>query len=200
MLEIDLKFAHTYEVEELRDFPGTGKFPFPLLYFPPPKTRPEHEGVWLKVNPSTGAPWIGVFAFGYQSPPAISRVVSSPDPGRICVISRGGGYFVKADQPAVWEKIPLMPVLDVRSVSESKLIVFSGFTNLAAYGSDGLVWESPRICWDELKIVTVTSDTIEGTGCDPASATNHESRFIVDLRTGRSLLPSPVSIDGKPLW
>ena len=200
MLEVDLKFAHTYEVEELRDFPGTGKFAVPLLYFPPPKARPEHDGLWLKVSPSTGAPWIGVFAFGYESPVAISRIVSSPDPNRICVISKGGAYIVKVDQPEVWEQIPLMPVLDVRPIPEDKLLVFSDFIRLAAYGRDGLAWRSPRVCWDELKIVRVTPDAIEGMGVDPTNSITREMRFVIDLKTGRSLLPSPTSIEGKPIW
>ena len=200
MLEIDLRFVHTYEVEELRDLPGTGKFAFPLLYFPPPKTRPEHDGLWLKVSPDYGGPWIGVFAFGYQSPPAISRVVSSPDPNRVCVISKGGAYIVTANHPEVWETIPVMPVLDVRLIPENELLVFSDFTSLAAYGRRGPVWKSPRVCWDELKIVNVTSSTVEGTGYDPTNKITPETRFIVDLQTGRSLISPPVSIDGKPIW
>jgi hypothetical protein len=200
MLEIDLKSTHSYEVEELRDFPGTGKFAFPLIYFPPPKSRPEHEGLWLKVSLSNGAPWIGVFAFGYQSPIAISRVVSSPDPNRICVISQGRAYIVKADQPNVWEEIPLLPVQDVRSIPANGLLVFTDFTGLAAYGSSGLVWKSPQVCWDELKIVRITPETIEGIGYDPTNSITREMRFVIDLKTGRSLLPSPTTIAGKPIW
>jgi hypothetical protein len=200
MVEIDLTFAHTYEVEEIGDFPGTGRFAVPLLYFPPPRTRPEHNGLWLKVSPSGGKPWIGVFAFGYQSPPSISRVISSPDPHRVCVISKGGAYIVKVDQPEVWEEIPLIPVLDVRQIPENRLLVFSDFTRLAAYGIDGLAWRSPQVCWDGLKIDRVTRDTIEGTGYDPTFSVKPEFRFVVDLKTGRSLIPSPVSVDGKLIW
>jgi len=89
-------------------------------------------------------------------------------------------------------------VLEVRSIPDHKILVFGDFTRIAAYGSSGLVWRSPRVCWDELKIVAITYDTIEGTGYDPT--TLGESRFLVDLKTGRSLLPSPVSTDGKPVW
>jgi hypothetical protein len=197
MLELDLTFPHTYEVEEVREFPGTGKFSVPLHYFPPPKSRPEHNGLWLKLKASDTA-WIGVFAFGISSD--VSRVVSTPDSKRICVISKGGAYLVKADQPDIWEQIPVMPVVDVRPIPEQKLLVLSDFIRLAACGSGGLVWRSPRVCWDGLKIVNVTHDTIEGTGYDPTNSITHELRFVVDLKTGRSLLPSPVSVDGKPIW
>jgi hypothetical protein len=46
----------------------------------------------------------------------------------------------------------------------------------------------------------VTDETIEGTGYDPTNSNTHESRFIVDLKTGRSLLPAPLSTEGKPVW
>jgi hypothetical protein len=198
MLELDLTLPHSYEVEEVREFPGTGKFSVPLVYFPPPKSRPEHNGLWLRVRAASGRAWIGVFAFGHS--PAFSRVVSTFDSDRMCVVSQGAAYIAKAEEPEVWEQIPLMPVLDVRSIPEDQLLVFSDFTRLAAYGSDGLVWRSPQVCWDGLKIVNVTRDTIEGTGYDPTNSITHESRFVVDLKTSRSLLPSPVSIDGKPIW
>jgi hypothetical protein len=198
MLETDFEFSHSYEVEEVGEFPGSGKFAVPQLFFPPPKGRPEHDGLWLKIKSASGRAWIGVFAFGYSSPPAFSRVVSSPDQDRVCVISKGAAYLVKADELEVWEKIRLIPVLDVRPVPEEKLLVLSDFTRLAAYGCNGLVWQSPQVCWDRLKIANVTHETIEGTGYDPTIS--RESRFKVDLKTGRSLLPSPLSTDGKPLW
>jgi hypothetical protein len=198
MLEVDLAFPHSYEVEEIPELPGTGKFDVPVLYFPRPKNRPEHDGLWLKIRTASGKSWVGVFAFGYQSPPAFSRVVSFPNQDRACIISRGAAYVVNADEPETWEQLPLVPVLDARLIPEHQLLVLADFTRLAAYGRSGLAWQSPRVCWDELKILNVTHDTIEGIGYDPTNL--GPSRFAVDVKTGRSLLPSPVSTDGKPLW
>jgi hypothetical protein len=198
MLEIDLALPHSYEIEEVLELPGTGTFDTPLLYIPQPKNRPEHDGLRLKIRAAGGKSWVGVFAFGYQSPPAFSRVVSLPDPNRACVISRGAAYVVKTDEPEIWEQIPVLPVLDIRLIPEHELLVLADFTRLAAYGNSGIAWRSPQVCWDELKILSVTDDTIEGIGYDPTNL--GESRFAVDIRTGRSLHPSPVSTDGKPLW
>ena len=200
MLEINLALPHSYEVQELGELPGTGKFTVPLIFIPPPKNRPEHSGLWLKVSSTGGRSWIGVFRFGYTSPPAFSRVVSSPDPNRVCVISNGAAYVVKADEPEVWEKIPIIPVLDVRLIPEHSLLVFSDYTRLAAYGSSGLAWRSLRVCWGGLKIDNVTHEIIEGRGDDPTNSTTHQSRFVVDVKTGNSLLPPPFSTDGKPVW
>src|SRR6476469_7399582 len=174
MLDIDLTLPHSYEIEEVPELPGTGKFDVPLLYFPRPKTSREHDGLWIKIRAARGTPWIGVFAFGYSSPPAFSRVVSTLDPNRVCVISNGAAYIVKADEAETWEEVPVIPVLDMRLLPEHQLLVFSDFNRLTAYGSNGFVWRSPRVCWDELKIIRVTHDTIEGTGHDPTNSFSNE--------------------------
>jgi hypothetical protein len=118
----------------------------------------------------------------------------------LCVISKGGGYLVNADSPESWEEVRACPVIDFRLLPEHQLLVFSDFTGLAAYGGNGLVWRSPRVCWDDLKITKVTSETVEGTGYDPTNSFKQEMRFAVDLKTGRSVISPPVSIDGKAVW
>jgi hypothetical protein len=200
MLEIDLSTAHSYKVEELAELPGSGGFNISLLYIPQPKNRPEHNGLWLKLTPATGKSWIGVFAFLFESPRSFSRVVSTLDADRVCVISRSAGYIVKVNEPGIWERVAV-PVLDVRLLPEHQLLVLSGYTELVAYGKNGLAWCSPQLCWDELKIVNVTHNTIEGTGYDPTNSLNRESRFAVDIGTGRSLLPCPTTnTEGTPAW
>src|SRR4029077_14457295 len=87
-------------------------------------------------------------------------------------------------------KSPSYPYSMFAHLLEQKLLVFADFTSLAAYGSDKFAWQSPRVCWDELKITKVTSGLIEGTGYDPTNPLT-SSRFAVDAKTGRSLLPSP---------
>jgi hypothetical protein len=200
MLDIDLTLPRSYEIEEVLEFPGTGKFDVPLLYFPRPKRRREHDGLWIRVRAAGGTTWIGVYAFGYSSPPAFSRVVSTLDPNRVCVISNGAAYIVKADEPETWEQVPVIPVLDMRLLPEHQLLVFTDFTRLTAYASNGFAWRSPQVCWDELKIIKVTHDTIEGTGYDATNSFSNEMRFAVDIKTGRSLFPSPRSVDGTHLW
>ena len=110
MLETDFVFPHSYEVEGVPELPGTGKFGLQVLYFSEPSHRPEHNGMWLKIVPATGKSWIGVFAFLFDSPDSFSRVVSTPDPKRVCIISRSAGYIVKVEEPEIWEKI-VIPVL-----------------------------------------------------------------------------------------
>jgi hypothetical protein len=195
MVDIDLKFPHSYEIEEIPELPGAGNFDVPVHYFPNTKTRPEHDGIWLRVRQATGQSWIGVFDFGFGT---ISRVISTPAEDRVCVVSRGAAYIVEADKPGNWELLHALPVRDVRVIQEHQLIVFADFTRLIAYGNNQLAWKSPRLCWDDLQIVCVNGNKIEGVGSDPTNS--GYSSFSVDIRTGKSLFPEPVSIEGKPVW
>jgi hypothetical protein len=197
MLESDFAFLHDYAVEGFGELPGTGVLKEPLIYFPRPKGRAEHNGEWLRVKAKSGKTWAGIFAFG---PGSRTAVISTPEPSTVCIVSRGAGYLVNAEVPEQWEEIGICPVTDFRPMPEHRLLVFSDFTRLAAYGNDGLVWKSPRVCWDELKITRFTNESIEGTGYDPTNSLKPEMQFTVDLKTGRSLFPSPVSADGKPVW
>jgi hypothetical protein len=197
MLEFHFAFPHDYAIEEFGELPGTGILKEPLIYFPRPRGRAEHNGEWLKVKAKSGKMWAGVFALG---PGSRTAVISTPEPNTVCVVSKGAGYLVNAEAPEHWEEIGVCPVTDFRPMLEHKLLVLSDFTRLAAYGNDGLVWKSPRVCWDELKITRVTNESIEGTGYDPTDSLKPEMQFAVDLKTGRSLFSSRVSADGKPVW
>lgn len=192
MIEFDFTLPHSYEVDEMSALPGTGKLDAPVIFIPSPKNRPEHDGFWLQLKGASGRRWIGVFAYGGSR---LSRVIATPEPHRVCVISKGAGYFVKVDDPEAWETIPVLPVLEARPIPERNVLIFSDFTRLAAYGEHGLVWRSQRLCWDDLKVSNVTNGVIEGTGYDPTNSSIRELRFAIDLNTGRSLLPSPFSAD-----
>ncbi|HMD38163.1 MAG TPA: hypothetical protein VKH15_02715, partial [Candidatus Acidoferrum sp.] len=109
MLEIDLSLAHSYEIEKIGDFPGTGKFRDQVIHFPRPKDGREGSGLWLKVKAANGKSWVGVFALGYSSSTGFSRVVSLPDPDRVCVIANGAAYIVKVNEPEIWDQVPLIP-------------------------------------------------------------------------------------------
>ena len=191
-VEVDFTFPHSYEVQELQELPATGKLDVPLLYIPQPKTRSEHDGVWLKIRSSNGEPWVGVFAFGYSSPSAVSRVISTPDPEALCVVSRGAAYIVRPDEPNAWQQMRVLPIIDVRVLPEHQMLLLADYTKLIALGNGGVLWKSSGLCGDDLKILRITSKVVEGTGYGPASS--GESRFSVDIKTGRSLL-RPTSLE-----
>src|SRR5579871_255470 len=130
----ELLFPHRYEIKQVDDLPGSGSWPHPVHFFPGLKDRPEHDGEWIQIIPASGQPWIGVFRFGHPQPPAISKVLSTPDPDRLCMVSAGAVYQVRTDSPQQCEQLNIDPVTDVRAIPECALIVFATFHKLMALG------------------------------------------------------------------
>ncbi|MBD0372901.1 MAG: hypothetical protein ICV60_18800 [Pyrinomonadaceae bacterium] len=182
-VRLDLSFPHRFEVEVAEELP-----PAPAsinhVYFPLATEGGGKDGITVKVSPYEGQPWLGTFAFRDDSQQASTGVFSHPDDLSLCVVSRGQGYIVRADEPRVWSLIQTCyPIFDVRAVPEARLLLFADLTAISAYGPKGVVWTTPRLSWDGLKITHVTSTHIKGLAWD--SPQNREVEFIVDLKTGQ---------------
>lgn len=180
MFECDLTFPHSYRLTAPPELPGSGKGELAVYYYPPPSVRPERNGLWVRCCPEFGDDWIGVFANEYGSPPAVSRVLSTPDPNRLCVISGGRGYIVNNLRPTEWETIPVFPITYACSVPDRRFLVFSDFGRLTAWNG-GVVWVA-NVAVDGLTITSLTADWIEGYGYDPGLGAN--APFVVEMGTG----------------
>jgi hypothetical protein len=136
----------------------------------------------VEVKPEQGEPWVGVFAFGRLTPKGVSGIFTTPDPDRLCVVAKGAGYLVRADDPSAWEPVAANPVIDVRPILRRGLLVFAEHTRLFAYGPTGLAWRTKQLTWDDLVITEVTDDSIRGEFWDVA--TESAGSFRVRLATG----------------
>jgi len=177
---MDNTFAHSYTCEELIEVPNTAT---PRIYFPGASREGGHDGLTVEVHPAVGQAWIGTFAWGSVSPRGLSGVFTTPDIDRLCVVSRGDGYFVSASDPQAWTRVQATPVMDARLIPAKGLIVFADFTRLWAYGRGGLVWKR-EIGWDSLQITDVTEAIIKGEYWDAPRGVMAD--FAVDLETGSS--------------
>lgn len=185
--DVDLTFTHTYQVQDRFELPGSGESEIPTIYIPP-HNRAEHAGLWLRVRASNGRAWTGVFAYGLGGLFGFSRIMSSPDPDSVIVISKGAAYLIRADDPSSYKQLlPVNPVTDARAIAEQGLVLFASFTKLFAYGPDGVRWESSHLCADCLKILGVDGDTITCSGYDPGGSPD-TIHFDVDLLTGEERL------------
>lgn len=173
-----LPFEHEYECDVLSESTG------PKIYFPGASKEGGRDGLIVSIVPQNRTPWIGVFAFGELSPKGTSGVFSTPNPHRLCVVSRGMAYLVSAHAPEKWEIVPAAPVMDVRCVKKHGIIVFANFTEIIAYGSHGVQWRTARLTWDGMKVVDVTDDVLTGEFWDIQSESTQP--FTIDLKTGES--------------
>ncbi len=180
-IQINLAFPHRYEVEpepELPSKPGEIK----QIYYPGAAEKGGRGGIAVKIMPFEGPIWIGTFASG-NYPKTLSGIFSCPDERSICVVSSGQAYIVRTDAPQSWEEVRPFPVRGVHPILEANLLVFEDFTRLTAYGTGGVVWATPDLSWDGLKITEVTGDQIKGLAWDASQ--EQEVEFLVEVRTGR---------------
>jgi hypothetical protein len=173
-------FAADYSVEVVQDLPHPGTM---RHFYYPPASRSGHDGVTVQVAGTRMEPWIGTFAFGALSPKGISGVFAMPNAGQLCVVSRGRGFVVSATDPATYQELQCHPIVDVRPIPRWRIMIFANFTEMLAYGQDGIQWRTARLSWDGFKITEVTDTCIQGEFWDIRS--EQPATFTVDLATGK---------------
>ena len=78
---VQLEFAHNYEIDLLDELPSSSIIE-EVRYFPSDK-RAGRDGVLLRVRPSNGESWCGMFACGSERSEGFSGVFSCPSP-QVC--------------------------------------------------------------------------------------------------------------------
>lgn len=174
---VDLTFKNNYSVDIVEELVAGERY-----YYPGASTQGGKDGILVKVISLEGKSWLGVFAFGEISSNGISGVYSTPDPNKFCVVSKGAGYIVSSNNPNEWQQVKAIPVMDVRSIKQHKIIVFADYTELLAYDEFGIKWRTERLTYDGFKIIEVTESSLKGEFWNIRNETN--DIFEVDLVTG----------------
>jgi len=151
-------------------------------------------GPILAVAPEVGAPWVGVFNGGdYRVPTvdaAVPRLIAWPDAQSFCVVYRGNAVVVRADEPTATYEIDTYLVTGTFVVEEKGVVVFADFDHLIAYGGDGLLWHSPRLALDDVRVEGIEGDTLIVYGyfatAEPTGPDGGCERFAVDIATGQA--------------
>ena len=136
----------------------------------------------LLVKPQRGGTFLATCALGFTSPSMPKGVFACPNPDDLCAVAGGYAYVVNTLSPERCTQIPLKPVVEVRALEENRLLLFIGFHTLAAWGCEGLAWESARLSWEGIRLTEITKDEVVGFGWD--LKTDREIEFRVNLRTG----------------
>ena len=177
---MNFAFEHRFACELLDEFPA-GLAP---RYMFPSKGASGQDGLIVRMLPEDRRVWIGVFAFGRFGSQGLSNISSTPDPYKVCVVATGAGYIVNTRDPRDWEAVASVPIIDVVSAQTARLIIFADYTELVAYGEDGMKWRTKRLALDGLRIIEVGECTLVGEYEDLRSES--VQRFEVDLLTGSS--------------
>jgi hypothetical protein len=76
----------------------------------------------------------------------------------------GAAYLVDARQPDDYRVLHVLPVLSARIITEQNGLVLSDFITRTLLGGDGELWRSPRLCWDDLRILQIEDGVVSGVG------------------------------------
>lgn len=155
----------------------------PRYYFPGGSSATGHDGMIVRVSPVGGRSWLGVFAFGSPTGDALDLVASTPHLHRLLVVSKGLAVAVRTDMPRDWFEVPISPVCEVLPAPEQKVLVLTGYTQLAGLGEQGIRWVSERVSIDGIRILGIRGNHLAGEASDPTGGT--VVPFSVDLATGR---------------
>jgi hypothetical protein len=178
-VKTDLQLPHDYEVDPDPQLPASRSHGR-LFEFGSDRGAQTRCMVRVQLTGEDG--WIGRFVGEYDEPPAISLVAASPNPRRVCVVCAGTGYLVDVDQPDHFEIVECFPICSVRTVASLELIVFGDFTDLVAYGTQGLAWKATDLVSDELTITNIVDTLLEVDGLN--AATGETLHLTIDARTG----------------
>jgi hypothetical protein len=118
----------------------------------------------LKVTPRSAEPWVGTFAFGYPSPPALTAAFGCPDERMLCVISAGQGYTVMSDDPSRWCQLAPFPIIQALPIPSKRIIVFADLTTLTGYRNEVPLWQTDQLSFDGIDITEIAHGYLKGRG------------------------------------
>ena len=119
----------------------------------------------LKVTNRNFQAWIanfgnGDFGGGYQ-------YHATPNPDIFCAIINGVGYWVDTIHPEKWQEMELLPVKRVIAIPSREMILFHDYTDMMAYGTNGVLWTVNRLSADGIEILEIENDRIVTRVWDP---------------------------------
>ncbi len=136
----------------------------------------------LMVRAEGAGEFLATCALGFRSAEMPTGVWGCPRAEEMCAVAGGYAYVIDTRRPEVSVHVGLRPVVEVREAVEVGLLLFAGFHTVAAWGVDGLLWETGRLSWEGVRLHAVEGAVLRGWGWDVR--TDKEIAFAVDLRTG----------------
>lgn len=185
---IDLIFAHEWEAEVLAARPAI----LPARHFVYPREAEEVERGALEVMVRPGAstaepaqPFLATCALGFRDPAVPTGIWATPNAREICCVAGGYAYVIDTAEPQRFTMMAYRPVLSVVTAVKDERLLFVGHRAIAAWGRDGLAWESEKLSDEGVTIAGIENGVLRGTGWE--MRTDREMAFAIELKTGRSL-------------
>lgn len=172
----DMNFDRTYWCD-FGVLPQVGQ---PALRFSYDFRSSDPPGASVRTQSADGIDWFGEFQRGNAG---TSMACRGPTPGHLTVITDGAAYVVRIDEPEHYLAVAIRPVLEVHRIPSRDILVFVGYSDITAYGSDGQLWFAEGLALDGIGIRSIDSESVIGdaSGDDVSPA----RPFAIDVDTGR---------------
>lgn len=170
-------FPAPYQVRQLDELPPSAQVTELC-----PAAQCSSGGLIFEVNPGDSDSWVG-FArpSSIGSRHAITGLFSTPDPSRLCVITRGTAYLVDVDTRRFSLLARTDPVIFVTSLTDVGLLILATPWQVMAIGPDGPAWQTGRLAIDGLRLDETDGLRLAGVA-DPDSPEPRD--FVIDLLDG----------------
>jgi hypothetical protein len=170
-------FPASYQVRQLDELPASVGVTELC-----PAGRSGAGGLIFEVDPGDSDSWVG-FArpTSIGSRNAVTGLFSTPDPGRLCVITQGAAYLVDVATRRFVLLSQSDPVIFVTSLADVGLLLLATPWRVLAIGCDGPAWRTERLAIDGLRLDEADGSRLVGVA-DPDSPEPQD--FVIDLRNG----------------
>jgi hypothetical protein len=179
------EFSHRWSVEILKTPPMIA--PARQFIYPHQIAGEEDAlargALQLMVRPASGGTFLATCALGFTDPAMPTGVFACPNAVEMCAVAGGYAYIIDTEQPQRSTHITLKPVIEVRPLVAQRLLLLVGFHSMVAWGGNGMAWESGRLSWEGVRIISIDGDVLHGMGWN--LLTDREVAFSVDLLTGQ---------------
>jgi len=84
----------------------------------------------------------------------------------------------------IYEELSVAPIIDANNIVEPRIIIFSTFWEISAFGESGLLWTTQNLAIDGIEIGKIENGLIYGV----SKSYHKDIPFRIDLRTGETIL------------
>lgn len=177
-------FAHSWQAEILKAPPliaPTRQFTYPQQ-IAGEEDAMARGALQLMVRPAAGGAFLATCALGFRDPSMPSGLYACPNKSELCAVAGGYAYIIDTSAPEHSTHIAQRPVAKVVGAASAGLLLFVGFHTITAWGAHGEAWQSARLSWEGIAIISVEGNTLLGTGWNMLS--DKDVPFTLDLATG----------------
>jgi hypothetical protein len=154
---------------------------------PPSGSMPEHQfeagdtSRWLWIIFSAeGDEWAAALRCGSQ---ASWQKMATPDHRHFFVLAGGVCYVIDAESQRLAASVEERLFADLIAIPGTHLAAVADHVRVAIVGLDGMVWMTPRIAWDGVRLIDATEMRIVGIAEGGHGIAEDECSFEIDLRT-----------------